>query len=332
MNTSPKNVLKIGQLALPCLLLAGCANPVKNAPPVTVFIDKMVIEHHFDAAELADVFASVAIKDDLLTKIAKPSEAMPWYKYRKIFLTNARIEGGIKFWRDNAQALAEAQRRYGVPPEIIVAILGVETLYGQHTGKYRVLDALATLAFAYPPRSPFFSSELENYLLLCREEQLNPQQPTGSYAGAMGIPQFMPSSFRNYATDFDHDGKRDIWHNQQDVIGSVALYFAEHGWQRGQAIAAPATAKGQHYKEFLTDNLKPDLRVAQLESLSLKIPAPLPPAAKVKILELKQEQGEELWVVLDNFYTITRYNHSPLYAMAVFQLSQAMLNKIGAIP
>lgn len=319
--------------ALVCgLLTSACTSDLSNTKPVNEFIHAMASKHQFDEVELHGLLQSAEIKDDILKKMATPAEGMPWYRYRKIFMTEARINGGVKFWHENAAALAEAEQRYGVPAEIIVAIIGVETLYGQHTGKYRVIDALSTLAFAYPPRSPFFRSELENFLLLCKEEQLNPLEPTGSYAGAIGIPQFMPSSFRTYSIDFDNDGRRDIWHNEADVIASIANYFVQHHWQTGQAIAVPLKATGTTYKTALNDNLKPNLRLAELELLNLKISVPLTLDTKVKILELKQEQGEELWAGLDNFYCLTRYNHSPLYAMAVYQLSQSILNKKGSFP
>jgi len=311
------------------LCLSACTSLPKPDEVKNAFIANMVSAHQFDEAELRALFANAAIKDDILKKIAKPAEGMPWFKYRKIFLTNARIDGGVKFWQDNAQALAEAERRYGVPAQIIVAILGVETAYGQHPGKYRIIDALSTLAFAYPPRSEFFLSELEQFLLLCREEHINPLDPIGSYAGAMGKPQFMPSSYRRYATDFNHDNRRDIWQDNGDVIASIANYFMQFHWQTGQAIAVRATTTGEQYQAILNDQLKPDLRLARLESLNLKISQPLALAEKIKILELKQEQGEELWAVTDNFYCLTRYNHSPLYAMAVFQLSESILNKRG---
>ncbi|MGR9086877.1 MAG: lytic murein transglycosylase B, partial [Gammaproteobacteria bacterium] len=224
-----------------------------------------------------------------------------------------------------ASTLAAVQKTYGVPAEIIVAILGVETLYGRITGKHRVIDALATLAFAYPPRSRFFSGELEHFLLLCRDEGLNPLEPVGSYAGAMGMPQFMPSSFRSYSVDFDHDGRRDIWHDTADVVASIAHYFARHGWQSGQPIAFPANAVGDLYKNHLKGNLKPDLRIDELQSIHVEISGNIPSESNVKLLALEQEHGEELWAALNNFYVITRYNHSPLYAMAVFQLSEAIL-------
>lgn len=311
------------------LILSACTSTIKQPEPVQTFIKKMVDVHRFDESELEELFEDVAVQNDILKKMTTPAEALPWYRYRKIFLTESRIDDGVKFWRENAKALADAQRRYGVPAEIIVAIIGVETRYGQHTGKHRVIDALYTLAFDYPPRRAFFLTELENYLLLCRDEHINPLELKGSYAGAMGMPQFMPSSFRAFAADFDNDGRRDIWHDNADVIASIANYFVKHHWQTGLAIALPAEATGEKYKTALNDKLKPDLRLAELESLDLKISVPLALETKVKILALKQEEGEELWVVLDNFYCLTRYNHSPLYAMAVYQLSQAILNRMA---
>lgn len=316
-------------LSLALSLTACSHHPSRPTAAMDAFVATMVANHQFDATELNAAFASVDIKDDILKKIAKPSEALPWHQYRKIFITDERIALGVKFWADNAQTLADAERRYGVPASIIVAILGVETAYGQYKGKYRVLDALSTLAFAYPPRSAFFLSELEQFLLLCREEHLNPLQPLGSYAGAMGEAQFMPSSFRRYAVDFNNDGRRDIWSGHADVIASVGNYFRQFQWQTGMAIAAPVTASGDQYKSILNDGLKADLRLARLESLNLKLSQPLPLADKVKILELEQGQSKELWAVTDNFYCLTRYNHSPLYAMAVYQLSESILNKRG---
>ena len=320
-----------------CLLLISCTSNIKDSESYNAFINKMVTTHQFDESELNELFQTVEIKEDILKKISSPAEGLPWYKYRKIFITDARINGGVKFWQENEQTLTTVEMQTGVPAEIIIAIIGVETSYGQKTGNYRVIDALSTLAFAYPPRSKFFLSELENYLLLCRDEHINPLEPVGSYAGAMGMPQFMPSSFRVYAADFDNDNHRDIWHNKGDVIASVANYFVKHHWQAGQAIVIPVNATGESYKAALTRDLKPDLRLAELESLNLKIARSLPLNTKVKLLAFEQEPsgqkpGEELWAGLDNFYVITRYNRSPLYAMAVYQLSQSILNKKGTFP
>ncbi|MEQ1528971.1 MAG: lytic murein transglycosylase, partial [Methylococcales bacterium] len=211
--------------------------------------------------------------------------------------------------------------------EVIIAIIGVESMYGQKTGNFRIIDALATLGFAYPPRSRFFLSELEHFLLLCREEHLDPRQPTGSYAGAMGMPQFMPSSFRTFAADFDNDGHRDIWHNNADVIFSIANYFAKHQWLRGQPIAVPATAKNENYQQLSSKDLKPDLTIADLETLQITTSTPIPANSKVKLLAFEEENGHHLIASLNNFYVITRYNHSPLYALAVQQLSQDISNQ-----
>jgi len=338
--------LRLAPFAL-CLLIS-CTSNIKDTESVHTFIEQMVTKHQFDEAELDDLFETVEIKPDILKRISSPSEGLPWYKYRKIFLTDARIDAGVQFWRDNAPALAAAEKQYGVPAEIIVAIIGVETLFGKNTGNHRVIDALSTLGFAYPPRSKFFLGELESFLLLCRDEHINPADPVGSYAGAMGLPQFMPSSFRAYAVDFDNDNRRDIWHDNSDVIASVANYFAKHHWQTGQAIAVPVTAKykasapanaprphpvGENYEPVLNNDLKPNLSLAELESLNLITSRQLPLDSKVKLLSFEQqEQGKELWAALDNFYVITRYNHSPLYAMAVYQLSLSILNKKGSFP
>lgn len=291
------------------------------------FIDKMVNEHQFERISLIQLFDQVQIKDSILKTMSKPAEGLPWYKYRKIFMTDSRIDGGVKFWQNNQLALASVAQQYGVPEQIIVAIIGVETLYGKHTGNHRVIDALSTLAFAYPKRSKFFLSELEKFLILCRTEQMDPLQPTGSYAGAMGIPQFMPSSYLAYSADQDGDGKRDIWSNNADVFASIANYFVQHHWQTGATIAHPVYYQGESYKQALTDGLKPDTTIKKLQNLGLTLPAYLPPETEVKLFEYETEINPELWLGLANFYTITRYNHSSLYAMAVFQLSQAIAQK-----
>jgi membrane-bound lytic murein transglycosylase B len=310
------------------VVLAACAPQREKS----AFIDAMVAKHQFSEDELEDVFDRVKIKDDVLKKIASPAEAMPWHKYRKIFLTDARIKEGAVFWRLHADTLKQVSEQYGVPPEIIVAILGVETLYGRRPGYYRVIDALSTLAFAYPPRSAFFSRELEQFLLLCREEKVSPIDPTGSYAGAMGMPQFMPSSFRAFATDFDGDGKRDLWRDPKDAIASIANYLKVHGWVRNQPVAVRVFAKNEDYKTLLNDKIKRHLRIDELESVHVEFSRPLPLESKIKLLAFEQERGDELWAVLDNFSVIQRYNQSSLYAMAVFQLSQSLLNYQNSSP
>ncbi len=293
------------------------------------FIRQMVVKHHFAEAELRTLFRAVDIQQPILDAMGKPAEAKPWHQYRDIFITEARIDGGVQFWRDNRSALKAAEQQYGVPAEIIVAIIGVETKYGAHTGKYRVIDALSTLGFAYPSRSEFFLKELENFLILARQEHIDPLQPMGSYAGAMGLPQFMPSSFLAYAKDFDRDGQRDIWRNSADAIASIANYFAANHWQRGAPIALPVSASGHAYRQALSKGVKPDTTIGQLRKLQVKIPSHFDNRQAAKLLSYPLPDREELWLGLENFYVVTRYNHSPLYAMAVFQLSQAIRDKVG---
>lgn len=319
--------MKYSSLLILFFLTLNTYAAIKDQAAVTAFVKQMHDKHQFDKTELEHLFASVETKENILKTIAAPAEAMPWHKYRKIFMTDSRIDGGVKFWQKNEQALNSVTEQYGVPAEIIVAILGVETRYGKHVGHHRVIDALATLGFSYPKRSRFFLRELESFLLLCRSEKMNPLQPTGSYAGAMGLPQFMPSSFLAYAVDFEGNDLRDIWNNPNDAIASVANYFAKHHWQTGKAIAFPVQAQGKNFKKALASDLKPDTTIAKLQKLNITTPETLDGNTKVKLLSFKQPENSDLWVGLQNFYVITRYNHSPLYAMAVYQLSQAILDR-----
>lgn len=291
------------------------------------FVKTMVEKHQFAEEEIKQLFQSVDIKPNIIETMEKPAEGLPWYKYRKIFMTDKRINKGVKFWQENEKVLASVESKSGVPAEIIIAIIGVETQYGDNTGHHRVIDALSTLAFEYPKRSMFFLKELENFLLLCREEAVNPLEPTGSYAGAMGIPQFMPSSYRMYAADYEDDGRRDIWKNPFDAIASVANYLVLHHWYKNEAIAFAVTAKGKDYKQALTKGLKPDISWAELEAMSVSSKQAIKQDEFVKLLSYKQKKGKDLWVGLHNFYVITRYNHSPLYAMAVFQLSKEIIKQ-----
>lgn len=289
---------------------------------VSQFIDEMVSKHGFEKQELDAVFSEARVSSTILDAISRPAEAMPWYKYRNIFLRNDRIQLGQKFIKEHEALLQRAYDVYGVPPEIIAAIIGVETRYGSHKGSYRVIDSLVTLGFRYPKRASFFRRELEQFLLLARDEGLDPLKVTGSYAGAMGIPQFISSSFRHYAVDFDDDGHIDIWENPADAIGSVANYFKVHGWKRDQSVAFPATVSGTGFQSVLTSSLEPEKTVAEILGSGVSIERTAPPEANAKLLEYEQENGNEYWLGLQNFYVITRYNHSALYAMAVYQLSQ----------
>jgi len=322
-----KSILATALLSTGTLALPSASADISHYEALPGFINQMVTQHHFKEADLKTLFQNVNIQQPILDAMAKPAEGKPWYKYREIFMTEARIAGGVQFWQENEAALKAVEQQYGVPAEIIIAIIGVETKYGAFTGKYRVIDALATLGFAYPSRSSFFLKELENFLLLSREEHIDPLQPLGSYAGAMGLSQFMPSSYRAYAKDFDQDNQRDIWHNASDAIASVANYFVANHWQRGGAIAFQVSAKGNGYQQALTKGVKPDISIAQLQKLAVDTPAQLAASEQVKLLSYPFEDHEELWLGLHNFYVITRYNHSPLYAMAVYQLSQAIREK-----
>ena len=294
------------------------------------FIDKMVKEHQFDAAEISSLLNQAKKQQSIIDAMSRPAEKrLNWGQYRKIFITDKRIKGGIKFWKENQAILEQAEKTYGVPAQIITAIVGVETYYGRITGKYSVLDSLYTLGFHYPPRAKFFRSELEEFLQLAREEGVSPTEPLGSYAGAMGRPQFISSSFRAYAVDFDKDGKRDIWENNADVIGSVANYFKRHGWKAGEPVAQLVTGAKKGFNEEIKAGYKPSLDVKALIDKGIILGSSLDKDAKVALLEMESDDGNEYWVTSPNFYAITRYNHSPLYAMAVFQLSEAIRQRMG---
>jgi membrane-bound lytic murein transglycosylase B len=248
-----------------------------------------------------------------------------------MFITDKRIAEGVEFWREHGARVAAAAERYQVDPEIIVAIIGVETFYGRITGGYRVLDALATLSFYYPntgnDRSEFFSRELMQFIVLGQEEDIPVTEVTGSYAGAMGLGQFMPSSYREYAVDLDGDGRRDLWSSMDDIIGSVANYLHRHGWKYGETIVVDAVRQDNADASLIAErNFKPGTAVSELAGKGFTTQADVNPDMPAVVVSLEEAEGERLWLAFDNFYVITRYNRSPLYAMAVFELSQAILN------
>jgi membrane-bound lytic murein transglycosylase B len=310
-------------LLYPALLWAD----ISNRSDVRDFIKDMNKKHGLKQDELLKAFAQVEINQKIIDAISRPAEAKPWHEYRPIFLTDKRINGGVEFWKQHDAALSRAYKEFGVDPEIVVAIIGVESLYGKYRGRYSVLESLSTLAFNYPKRSRFFKSELEQFLLLAREENIDPVEIKGSYAGAMGKPQFISSSFRRYAVDFDNDGKRDLWENSVDVIGSVAHYFAEHNWRKDQPIASKASVNGNGYKAIVKKGIRPHMELGDMLKKGIKIADDLPTNEKAALIELETKDGHEHWVGMDNFYVITRYNHSQLYAMAVYQLSKAIKEK-----
>ena len=287
------------------------------------FIDEMAKQHKFEPGALKELLGNAKIHQSILDAISRPAEAKPWYKYRTIFLNPARIKGGVEFWNEHALILKQASQKYGVPPEIITAIIGVETRYGRHKGTFPVIDSLATLAFAYPPRSKFFRGELKEFLLMTREEKIDPSTQLGSYAGAMGMPQFISSSFRSYAVDFDGDGYRDLWNTPADAIGSVANYFKRHGWQKGQPVVAQVSTHGKDFKQLIGNDLKPSETYRSLKKYGVKFNKVYPADLKGTLLELDSGTKQpEYWVGWQNFYVISRYNHSAHYSMAVYQLAQ----------
>ena len=300
--------------------------PFENQQSIQQFIQEMVSEHKFDSDTLTRLFSQSRKYQSIIDAISRPAEAKPWYEYRKIFVNRERVRGGVLFWNNNADTIESVANTYKIPPQILVSIVGVETRYGKHKGRYPVIDALSTLAFAYPPRASFFRSELKQYLLMTREEKFDPLEHKGSYAGAMGIPQFISSSFRRYAVDFDKDGKRDLWESVADAIGSVGNYFKEHGWKEGQPIAHKVSVSGLKYRSLINSgSLKPEYTPEQLRLAGVALPDNLPADLKGTLIELDSGDGPEYWAVWHNFYVISRYNHSALYSMAVFQLSNEIV-------
>jgi len=297
-------------------------------PDTEEFVKRAVSEYGLPEKEVRALLAKAEYKQSIIDAISRPAEGKPWHEYRPIFLTDKRIDEGVDFWKENRELIASASKKFGVDEEIIVAIIGVETFYGRITGGYRTIDALVTLGFYYPKnlssdRSAFFSSELMHYMQLASEEGLPADEITGSYAGAMGMGQFMPSSYREYAVDFDGDGSRDLWRSTADVVGSVANYLHRHGWQPGQPVTHRAVAsKGAAFDEISTRNFTPTLSVAQWQEKGFRSSNDLSPELPAAVLKLVEQDRKTYWLIFKNFYVITRYNRSPRYAMAVYQLSQ----------
>ena len=316
-------------VALGMLLSLSAQASYLHHPDARAFAERMVSEHGFERSVVDSLLDAAEKKQAIIDAMERPAEKVkPWKDYRKIFITEKRITEGVDFWRKNRAVLSEASRQYQVAPEVIVAIIGVETFYGRIKGSFRVIDALATLSFDYPPRSPFFTKQLEQFLLLAREQDQDPLTLMGSYAGAMGYGQFIPSSYRSFAVDFDGDGFADIWENKADAIGSVANYFAEHGWKMGETVVVPAGIR-ESFDETLLNQPGLDKTVDELAEMGFSSELPLNSGAKAIPVRLDGDNGLEYWLGLNNFYVITRYNRSLLYAMAVHELSQQILERVG---
>ncbi|GAB1233409.1 lytic murein transglycosylase B [Ferrigenium sp. UT4] len=310
------------KLFLFSLLYLAVSVHAADLPGIPAFIDEMVAQHQFRRAELVRVFRRAEQRPDVIEAISKPATLKPWPEYRASFVNRERIDGGLKFWKKNESVLARAQRQFGVPAEYIVAIIGVETLYGRNTGGYRALDALTTLAFSYPRRADYFRGELEQFLLLAREQDFNLLEINASYAGALGIPQFMPSNFRKYALDYNGNGRVDILHEAEDAIGSVANYFKHYGWRSGEPVAVLAAVPNPQRLGILAEarpllGWRTDAGVVPAESEDRL----LPPAW---LLDLTLENSKEYWLAFENFDVIMRYNISSFYALSVHQLAQAL--------
>lgn len=333
-STSPCS-RRIAALALSFAALSAGAQDAPRVDPQAVeraksdFVERMVTKHDFDAAEVAATLEDVEINTRILETIARPAErVVPWHEYRGIFLTEQRIAAGAAFWNEHADKISAASERFGVAPEVIVAIIGIETFFGQRMGNYRVLDALATLAFAYPPRASFFASELESFLLLSRDEGVDLFEALGSYAGAMGAGQFIPSSFRAYAVDGNGDGRRDLWRDWEDILASVANYFKVHGWRDAEPVADPASRTDAWSGHAPENSMDLNHTVASLRQLGYSISGDRADSAPATILALEAgDDAEEYWVGYHNFRVITRYNRSVKYALAAHQLSQAILEE-----
>ncbi|MBI4293205.1 MAG: lytic murein transglycosylase B [Betaproteobacteria bacterium] len=291
------------------------------------FVKEMVEKHGFKKRVLNDLFSRARVQTAIIRAMTRPPESTPraWQAYRGLFVDPLRVEGGARFSADHAETLARAGREFGIPPEIVVAIIGIETVYGRNMGGYRVFDALTTLAFDFPRRAEYFRGELENYLLYVRDAGVDALAIRGSYAGAIGIPQFMPGSYLRYALDYDGDGRRDLSASAVDAIGSVANFLKEHGWDPGAPIAMPARVVGGDYRQLLDAGIRPAYRRADLALFGVSGAESLPPDTLCALIELETAgQDSEYWIALHNFYVLTRYNRSSFYASAVHELARAI--------
>ena len=311
-------------------LVAGTAQAgYLERDDVQAFIDRAAEETGAPRGEIEQWLGTAEYQQSIIDAITRPAESKTWGEYRPIFLTDKRIGEGIAFAREHAAALAEIERTYGVPPEVIAAIVGVETFYGRITGGYRVIDALATLGFDYPRRASFFRGQLIEFIRLVDEEDIDVTRAEGSYAGAVGMPQFIPSSYRHYAVDGDGDGRRDLWESKADIFASVANYFVEHGWGHGEPVMFEVEVGDADVDDLLNTgrDLAPKTTLTELRERGVTIPDDAPDVpGDFKVMLFTLTDGDEVGyhVGLNNFYVITRYNHSVLYATAVWQLAEAI--------
>lgn len=323
-------ILSITFFSLTALATSSKPAPKKIPPPHKVsqqeraFINNMVVLHHFKRRNLTTIFSKAEYLPVVLEKMRRPFESKLWSYYRTYFITPDRIRLGVAYWHTHRKIFKRIQQDYGVDPSIVIGIIGVETLYGTHKGTYQALGALSTLAFHYPPRSKFFSKELAKFLVLTQKHHLDIATLKGSYAGALGIPQFMPSSYLYYGVNYDHNKKIDLFTDHDDAIASVANYLKKEGWKRGAPIASPALASKRIPKKFITKTAFPRTRISTLKKYGIKPIIKTKPWRKAAVIALTSDNGNEYWVTYNNFRTIMDYNPSTVYAMAVYQLSLAV--------
>ena len=297
-------------------------------PEIAAFVGEMAQRHGFDRGRVRSLLRQAQPQPKIIEIMNRPIEkAVPWWQYRERFVTPERIADGVQFWSDHRLTLEQAASQYQVAPEYIVAILGVETHYGRNTGSFRALDALATLAFDYPPRQKFFRSELEEFLVLTRENRLDPLAVKGSYAGALGVPQFMPSQYRRYAVAADADKPRDLWNDWDDILASVANYLHEHGWTPGAPVLAETRLDPDPSFQLEPHGVELNATVDSLAMHGVRVELDVPPDTPAVLISAEQRDGPAYRVGFHNFYVITRYNSSPRYAMAVHDLAQALLER-----
>jgi len=320
-----------------CVGLPGQAQGVGfdlTRPEIRAFIDEASKRDKLDRAGVQKILAKAEPQPKIIELMTRPAEKVsPWWEYRARFMTEQRIAEGAQFWRQHREVLERISLERGVAPEYIVAIIGVETFYGRITGRFRVLDALMTLAFDYPPRQDFFRSELENFLLLAKEEEVDPLKALGSYAGAMGAPQFMPSSYRNFAVDGGADGKRNLFKDWDDVFASIANYFREHGWQTGAPVLAETILDPDPVFQIDPRNLDLNETIGSLTNKGVRASVAMPADTKAVLISAEQQDGPAYRIGFNNFYVITRYNRSVRYGMAVHDLAQAVSARVhGSAP
>jgi membrane-bound lytic murein transglycosylase B len=298
-------------------------------PEIVAFVEEVVKQDGLNRREVRHLLKEAQPQPKIIEIMNRPIEKVaPWWEYREHFVTAERISDGVQFWNEHREALERVCTEYQVAPEYLVAILGIETKYGRSTGRYRVLDVLTTLAFDYPPRHSYFSSELEQFLLLVKENKLDPLTTTGSYAGAMGVPQFMPSVYRRYAVDANTDKRRDLWGDWDDILASVANYLHEHGWTPGAPVLAEVRLDPDPAFQIEPHNLELNETIDSLSAHGVRVEADLPADTPVVLLSAEQRDGPAYRVGFHNFYVITRYNASARYAMAVYDLAQAVVQRV----